>query len=149
MARQTWHVDKRQIADRIDRLLSKVAGKDKKVNAIAGKALDLSGEAVRLWRRGVNLPRLDNLDPLCQFLATRGIAASPESILFGYHPKDVHIRERIADDGDELDLLRLFRRSSLDGRDHILDAAKAYQAQYPLDSKILRLEGKKKRRTVK
>jgi hypothetical protein len=145
---QTCRVDFQQIADRIDRLIGRLGEDDKKINAAIAKTLHLSGEAVRRWRKGVGMPRLENLEPLCQYLRERDIEASPPYILFGFHHpiKEVHIRERIADEGHELALLRAFRKSSPEGQGRILDTAIALQVAYPLDSKVIRLEARKRRR---
>ncbi len=92
------------------------------------------------------MPRLEKLDPLCDYLKARGIEASPPFILFGFHPKEVHIRERIADEGDELALLLTFRKSSQAGKERILDTATALQAQHPLDAKVILMEARRRRR---
>ncbi len=149
LASETCRVDKVQIGVRINGLISRLSKdgeKDKEINAKVAQDIGLNGESIRLWRKGLTLPRLDKLEPLCKYLKEHGVEARPESILFGFSAKEVHIRERIAEEGDELELLRTFRRSNAEGRKVILDTAKALQAAHPNDPKVVRLESRKKRR---
>ena len=140
--------NKALIADRIDRLIREVGDQDKLVNAQVGNGIGVSGEAIRAWRKGVNLPRLEHLDDLCKFLVDKGIKAVPEYVLFGHQAKDsqVHLRERIADDGPELEILRLYRAASPHGKQLILEMARAYQLAHPQPSHVVSIHQKRQRR---
>lgn len=146
-------LNKPQIAARIDRLLHTLGEKikeesEKAVNALVGKSLSVSGEAIRQWRKASVLPRLENLDALVSYLNERGITTSPEYVLFGHtaEAKNVNIRERIADDGDELELLQVFRAASPKGKQLIMEMARAYQLSHPAPSKVFAIRSVHRKR---
>lgn len=149
-ASQNCRMDQRMIAKRIDGLLSAMGDEDKKINDGVAAAILVSGEAVRQWRKGDAMPRLNKLQPLSDYLMQRKIQASPQFILFGSHPNeqisDVKLRERIASDEDELTLLLLFRACSPAGQNLILQSAKAYQQAYPQPHNVVSLRSSKRRR---
>lgn len=142
-------MDKKQIAARIDRLLSKCTGTDKAVNKAVGESLDISGEAVRQWRKGDTFPRIDKLAPLVEYLTRAKVLASAQYILFGQPPSklsNVDTLERIVEEGPELELLRQFRTSNQIGQERILEMSAAIQMAYPRASNISSIKEPKKRR---
>lgn len=151
MAGKNYSVDKAHIAARIDRLLDRVGDatgqNDKQVNVGVGKALHVSGEAVRQWRKGVVLPRLEKLDALVTYLTQRKVDSAPESILFGTPSKDLtsmDVRQRIVEEGPELDLLRAFRATSPEGQKRILDYAETILKAFPRPMNVQVLHRRKK-----
>lgn len=146
-------MEKQQIAARIDRLSIRVgaeiglAGKDKAINAKIGAAVGVSQESVRQWRAGDTFPRLERLGGLCEFLKKHGVEATPELILFGITPKSLpsaEMRERIADEGPELELLRIYRAANRDGQAQIVTNARALMQAYPRPSQVVQLSIVKK-----
>lgn len=147
------------ISTRIDRLLTAAQANEKdsavrelptsKYNGIIGKDLSVTSEAVRQWRKGDAAIRLDRLTALCAFIAARKVEASPEFILFGFNRdarlSDMEIRRRIADDGEEVELLAIFRACSREGRTQILKTARAYQLAYPAPAKVQDIRTAKKK----
>lgn len=150
MARDNPKVDFTAISARIDKLLTHAQANERdhlvralptsKYNAIVSKDLSVTPEAVRQWRKGDVAIRLDRLTALCAFIAARKIEVSPEYILFGFNRdarlSDVEIRRRIADDGEEVELLAIFRACSREGKTQILKTARAYQLAYPAPAKV-------------
>jgi hypothetical protein len=146
-------LNKAQIAARIDRLLHALGEKikeesEKTLNAIVGKSLSVSGEAIRQWRKASVMPRIEHIGALVSYLNQHGITTSPEYVLLGHtvEAKNVNIRERIADDGDEFELLQVFRAASPKGKQLIMEMARAYQLSHPAPSKVFRLRAVPKRR---
>lgn len=146
-------LNKDLIAARIDRLLRTLGQQmeeesEKQVNAAVGKSLQVSGEAIRQWRKASALPRLEHIDALVSYLNDKGITTSVEYVLLGHtiEAKNVNIRERIADDGDELELLQIFRAANPKGKQLILEMARAYQLSHPAPSKVVNLRISKPRR---
>lgn len=149
-ASKDCRMDKKQIAARIDRLLSKCTGTDKAVNKAVGDALEISGEAVRQWRKGDTFPRIDKLAPLVEYLTRAKVLASAQYILFGQPPSklsNVDTLERIVEEGPELKLLRLFRTSDEKGQDRILEVSEAIQMANPRASNVSSIKQSKKRRS--
>lgn len=146
-------LNKAQIAARIDRLLRALGEKiheesEKALNTLVGESLSLSGEAIRQWRKASVLPRLEHIGALVSYLNEHGISTSPEYVLLGHtvEAKNVNIRERIADDGDEFELLQVFRAASPKGKQLIMEMARAYQLSHPAPSKIFNLRSVPRKR---
>jgi transcriptional regulator with XRE-family HTH domain len=139
---------KAQIAARIDRCLSKLSGDDKTVNVEVGTALGVSGEAVRQWRKGSVMPKLENLFAFVVYLRTKGIESTPEYFLLGLTRglPSMELRERIADEGEELELLRLFRGMNRDGQKNLLMNARALQLSFPRGSNVQMFSQSKKKK---
>lgn len=137
-----------QIAARIDRCLSKFPGEDKTVNVEVGAALGVSGEAVRQWRKGSVMPKLENLFAFVVYLRTKGIESTPEYFLLGLTRglPSMELRERIADEGEELELLRLFRGMNRDGQKNLLMNARALQLSFPRGSNVQMFNQSKKKK---
>lgn len=138
------------ISGRIDRLLSQVDTEvsDKTINIQVGKAIGVTPEMVRQWRKNVSLPRYDSLNLLVMFLVERKIPATPQYILCGTPPKPLspmELRERIVDDGPELELLRAFRATNPDGQKRVLDHAETILKAYPRPANVQSLSIKKRR----
>ncbi len=133
-------MDRQAIADRLDELIRKSG----KTNVDIGKLIGVGKEAVRKWREGENSPKLENIRLLAEHLNS-----SEEYILFGTESnQDVNsIRERIAQPGDELSLLRLFRASNREGRHQTLKAAEAFQLAHPAPQNIYQINKGSKKRT--
>lgn len=146
-------MDKRQIAARIDRLAAQLSTgtekTDAKVNEELGVALNVSDEAVRQWRKAKALPKLENLEDLVKYLGRQGVPASVEHILLGVPATkltNVELLERIAEEGDELDLLRLFRTSNPSGQEHMMMGARAIQQAHPRAANVASIPQRKKRK---
>lgn len=148
-------MDKAQIGARINRLLTAYAGtkndelSDKEINAEFAGVLSVSGESVRMWRKGETLPRLDKLEPLIAHLAKRKIQATPEHILFGLPLKgstSLELRQRIAEEGAEYELLRLYRAASSIGQDRVLEMVRAIQMANPRPAHVVSLHSTKRGR---
>lgn len=143
-------LDKQLIATRLDRLINQVdPDNDSEANRKVAKALGVSSEAVRRWRKGLDLPRLEKIDPLVQFLTGIEIDASAQYILFGQSPSklnNVETLERIVEEGAELELLKLFRASTSKGQEKIMDAAHAYQLAHPRAANVYTLRRKNHRK---
>ena len=140
---------KAQIAARIDRLLRLPDADDKTINTEVGAALRVSAEAVRQWRKNVALPKLENVFGLVMYLVSRGIQTTPEYLLFGLQKglPSMELRERIADEGEELELLRLYRSMNKDGQKTLLMNARALQLSFPRGSNVQSLHSSKKKKT--
>ena len=146
-------MDKRLIADRINRL-AEIVGRnehkaDSAVNAELGKAIKVSAEAIRQWRKGDASPKLEHLEPLAKAFNSRKVETSVGHILLGLPAtklSNVDLLERLAEDGEELELLRLFRSSNHQGRDNLIMTARAIQQSHPRPANVVTLPQPKKRR---
>lgn len=141
-------IAKAQIAARIDRCLASLKGDDKKVNTEVGAALGVSTEAVRQWRKNVALPKLENVFGLVAYLRTRNVETTPEYLLLGLTKglPPMELRERIADEGEELELLRLYRACNREGQKLIMANARSLQLSFPRGVNVHALHtGKKKK----
>lgn len=130
-------MNREEIAGRINALLGK------KQNTVIAKALHVSREAVRQWRKAETWPRLEKMDALAIYCDT-----TPEYILFGIQkekPKVHEIRERICEGAEELALVRAYRASNDAGRDHILASAKSISKDHPKAENVFPLRRKKRK----
>lgn len=146
---------KAQVASRIDRLLGELGNRldatDKQVNIGVAKELLVSEESIRQWRKGVITPRRDKIDALIKYLHDNQIDTTPEYITYGLQKglPAMELRERIADEGEELELLRIFRSCNRKGQDMILENSRALQLSFPRGSNVRSLQNhrRKRRRT--
>ena len=141
---------KAQMAARIDRCLSSVKGfaDDKAVNSDVGLALGLkSGEAVRQWRKNGAAPKIENIFGLVEYLRGKGVSTTPEYLMFGLTKgmPAMELRERIADEGEELELLRLYRSMNRQGQNLLITNARALQLSFARGHNVEQLQGKKKK----
>lgn len=146
-----------QMAIRIDRCLRTLSDNlsqkegvkltDKQVNARVAAAIGVSEEAVRQWRKAVTAPRRQQLESLVKYLQECGVHTTPEYLERGLTKglPPMELRERIADEGEELELLRLFRASNLDGKQTILNNARAIQLSFPQGHNVKSLHQHKKK----
>lgn len=140
---------KDQVAARIDRCLSKLPGEDKSVNTEVSEAVGVSTEAVRQWRKGVASPKIENVLAVVAYVRSRDIDTTPEYLLLGLSKglPAMELRERIVDEGEELELVRLFRASNKKGQETILNNARALQLSFPRGVNVHALHTSKKKKS--
>lgn len=121
---------------------------DKQVNQRVSESLGVTEEAVRQWRKSKITPRRQQIEGLVKFLQDSGVSTTPEYLERGLSKglTPMELRERIADDGDELDLLRLFRASNRRGKELILENAQSLQLSHPQGHNVKSLHQHRKHR---
>lgn len=89
----------------------------------------------------------DNFAALAtEVLPVLGKKISVEPFANTSEPRIHVVRERIASEGGEVELLRAFRRSNITGQARILEQVRLLQREYPIDSKVFTMEDRKRRK---